>query len=133
MIATLEFPKTDTGLLQWSQNVVDLITPVPATWGLVVGDVTSYTSKHDAYAAALSACAPPARNKTAVATKRQAILDLKSQAAVVANKVYAASTVTTAMKVQIGMPPRQSPTQIPVPSTAPVIEVISSANWTVRI
>ncbi len=56
MTATLSFPKTDDASLTWSQNVVNLITPLPATWGLVVGDVTTYTGLHNAYSTALTAC-----------------------------------------------------------------------------
>ncbi len=74
----LSFPTTDTGLLQWSQNVVNLITPVPATYGLVVGDVTTYTALHAAYSTALAACDPPVRNKAAVVTKNAARSSLKT-------------------------------------------------------
>jgi len=132
MLVTLSFPSTDTGLLQWSQNVVNLITPVPATWGLVVGDVTSYTALHNSYSTALAACDPAIRNKPAVITKNAAIVSLKNGATLLANKIYASTAVTDAMKTQIGMPPRATPTPIPAPSTAPVIEIISTSGWVVR-
>lgn len=133
MLVTLAFPKSDTGLLQWSQNVLNLITPAPATWGLVIGDVTSYTALHDAYATGLAACDPPIRNKPAVVSKNLARNNLKIGATTLANKIYATPTVTDAMKVQIGMPPRQSPSPIPAPSTYPTIKIISTTGWTVRI
>src|SRR4051812_45122013 len=82
MSVALLLPKTDTGLLQWSQNVVNLITPVPATWGLVVGDVTSYTALHTAYSTALAAADPSVRSKPATVTKNTARANLKNGAAI---------------------------------------------------
>jgi hypothetical protein len=133
MQIALLFPKTDTGILQWSQNVVNLITPVPADWGLVTLDVTNYTALHTGYSDALAACDPSVRNKPAVVTKNAALANLKTGAAIIANKIYAAPAVTDAMKVQIGMPPRATPQPIPAPSSAPVIEIISTLGATVRI
>ena len=43
MQVALSFPPTNTGMLQWSQNVVNLITPSPATYNLVTADVTALT------------------------------------------------------------------------------------------
>jgi hypothetical protein len=133
MQVTLSFPRTDTGLLAWSQNVVSLITPTPADWGLVTGDVTAYTALHDAYSTALAACDPAQRNKPAVVTKNQARTALTNGAQMLGNKIYASSAVTDAMKVQIGMPPRATPTPIPAPDSAPVIEVVSVNGCTARI
>jgi hypothetical protein len=133
MKVTLSLPSTDTGLLQWSQNVVNLITPTPANWGLVVGDVTTYTALNSSYSTALAACDKPVRNKSAVVAKNAAKLALKNGAAVVANKIYATPTVTDAMKVQIGMPPRANPQPIPAPSSAPGLDVLSVSAWTVSI
>ncbi len=133
MLLSLSFPRSDAGLLDWSQNVVSTITPTPAAWGLVVGDVTSYTALHDAYAASLALCTPSLRNKTNVVAKNAARLALKNGAFVLGNKIYASPLVTDAMKVQIGMPPRANPQPRPAPSSAPVIEVIDANDWTVRI
>jgi hypothetical protein len=134
MLVSLLFPKTDTGLLQWSQNVVNLITPTPADWGLVTGDVTTYTASHNAYSTALAACDPAIRNKPAVVSKNVARRALKVAAAILANKIYASSDIVTdAMKVEIGMPPRATPTQIAAPTTAPVIEFISSIGCNLQI
>jgi hypothetical protein len=129
----LSFPATDTGLLQWSQNVVNLITPTPATYGLVAGDVTTYTALHNAYSTALAACDPSVRSKPAVITKNAARTALKNGATMLANKIYASPAVTDAQKTQLGMPPRTAPTPIPAPSSSPAIEVVSTTGWTVRI
>ena len=113
MRVALTYPRTKLGFLQWSQNVVNLITPAPGTWGLVVGDVTSYTASHTLYANAVAACDPSVRSKPAVVTLHQTRTNLQNAAALLANKIYACATVTDAMKVQIGMPPRATPMPIP--------------------
>src|SRR5256885_11189904 len=100
MRAAMSFPRADTALLQFSQNVVRLITAAPGDWGLVIGDVATYTGLHSAFSDALAACDPSVRNKTAVVAKTQARANLEAGALVVANKVYATATVTDAMKVQ---------------------------------
>ncbi|HEX3357102.1 MAG TPA: hypothetical protein VHS31_09040 [Tepidisphaeraceae bacterium] len=133
MTVTLTFPKSDTGLLRWSQNVIDFITPTPANWGLVTLDVTTYTALHNLYSGALTACDPSIRNKPAVITKNQARDALKAGATTLANKIYAAPAVTDAMKTEIGMPPRATPAPIPAPTTSPTIRIISTTGWTVRI
>jgi hypothetical protein len=133
MMVTLSFPPSDPGLLAWSQNFLDLITATPTAYNLVAGDATSYLAVHTAYADALAACDPPQRNKTAVVAKNLARTALKQAATLLANKVYAGASVTDAQKTQLGIPPRQSPSPIPAPTTAPVIEIISSTAWTVRI
>lgn len=133
MLLTFAFPTTDTGLLQWSQNFLDLIEATPLAFGLTAADATSYETVHDAYAAALTACDPPQRSKTAVVVKNQARADLKNAATLLGNKVYSTATVTDAQKTQLGIPPRQAPSPIPAPVSAPVLEVVSSTAWTVRI
>jgi hypothetical protein len=133
MPVALTFPRSDTGLLQWSQNVVNCITPTPADWGLVLLDVTNYTAAHDGYSTALAAVDPSIRNKPAVVTKNQKRNALKLAAQTIANKIYVSSVVDDAMKVQIGMPPRQSPSPIPAPSSKPVIEVIKVSGFTATI
>lgn len=129
----LSFPSTDTGLLAWSTNFKDLITATPTAYGLVAGDATAYTAVHTAYATALAACDPAQRNKAAVVAKNAARTTLKNSATLLANKVYSTASVTDAQKTELGIPPRALPTPIPPPTTSPVIEVISTTGWTVRI
>jgi hypothetical protein len=120
-------------LVQWSQNVIDCITPTPADWGLVLLDVTGYTGKHNDFVEALTACAPGVRSKNAVVEKNNKRDLLKKAAQTIANKIYIDANVTDAMKVQIGMPPRAVPQPIPAPSSKPVIEVSSVDGFTVTV
>jgi len=81
----------------------------------------------------LAACDPSQRNKAAVVVKNAARTSLKAAATLLANKIYGTATVTDAQKVELGIPPRSSPTPIPAPTSMPVIEVLSSTAWTVQI
>jgi hypothetical protein len=133
MTVALSFPTSDTALLQWSQNIVNLITPAPATYNLVAADVTTYTALHTAYSTALAGCDPAQRNRSAVVAKNAARAALKAGATLLANKVYASATVTDAQKTALGIPPRKTPAPIPAPSTSPTLEVLSVNGWTVKI
>ena len=131
-MVALSIPTTDAGFLAWANNVISLITPSPSTYGLVTGDVTSFTTLSSAFSACMLACDPAKRNKAAVVAKNTARLALKNGAFLLASKVYASPTVTDA-QTALGMPPRAAPKRVPVPSTAPVLEVISADAWTVRM
>lgn len=130
---TLSFPPADDALLAWSVNFRDLITANPTAYNLVAGDATAYAVVHTSYATALAACDPAQRNKTATAAKNAARTVLKNAATLLANKVYAGASVTDAQKIELGIPPRATPTVNPTPDTAPVLQVISSSAWTVRM
>jgi hypothetical protein len=133
MKASMLFPRADTALLRWSRNVVDLITPRPGDWGLDVGDVEGYTDLHDRFATSVAACDPSVRNKPAVVLKTANRAALEDGAKRVACKLYAAAGVTDAMKVQIGMRPRRSPSMIAAPTTAPVIQFITTRGNTLTL
>jgi hypothetical protein len=132
MIA-LSFPNTDSGLLAWSLNFLNLITATPTAYGLVAGDATNYNTVHTAYATALAACDPTVRNKPAVITKNAARDNLKNSATLLANKIYSTASVTDSQKTQLGIPPRAEPTPIPAPSSWPVLDVVSVNAWTAKI
>src|SRR5436305_1592929 len=51
-MVTLTFPRSDTELLRWSQNLLGLITASPTSFNLVAGDATAYNVVHTAYPAA---------------------------------------------------------------------------------
>jgi hypothetical protein len=132
-MVAVNFPSTDSGLLAFSLNFLNLITATPTAYNLVAGDATSYGTVHLAYATALAAAGPDVRSKPAVVAKNQARTNLKSAFILLANKVYSGASVTDAQKTALGIPPRATPTPIPAPSTWPVVEIVSTSAWTVRI
>jgi len=133
MQVVLSFPATDTGLLQWAQNIVTLVTPTPANYGLVAGDVTTFTALVTSYSTALAGCDPALRNKSAVVAKNTARTALKAGASLLVNKVYASPTVTDAQKTALGVPPRRTPSPVPAPTSKPGIVVKSVSGRTVSI
>src|SRR5438105_4171176 len=106
MAMTLAFPTTDTGLLQWSANLLNLIQTSPASFGLLESDVEAYRAAHLAFADGVGLCNPSVRNKTAVVQKNGAKASLKQAARLLASKVGSTPSVTDAQKVELGMPPR---------------------------
>ena len=77
MRAKLKFPRADSAILQWSQNVLDSITPSPEQWGLQLSDVADYTALHADFSAKLTGCNPSVRNKGAVVAKNLSLDELK--------------------------------------------------------
>jgi hypothetical protein len=133
MMLTLKFPRSDTALLNWSVNLLDRITADPTAYNLVAADATAYQAVHDAFQSALEACEPSRRTKPAVVAKDSAILSLKDQANLVANKVYSSASVTVAQKVELGFPPRATPQNQPAATIAPVIEFLGCNGLTAII
>jgi hypothetical protein len=129
----LTLPRTDNGLLAWSANYLALLTASPATYGITFAMATAYGTVHAAYAAALAACDPNTRNKSAVVAKNQARVNLKAAAGLLANTINGVATVTNAQKIALGLTVRAKPTPSPVPANAPGLDIISSSAWTVKI
>jgi hypothetical protein len=133
MAGTSFFPSTDAALLAWSLNLSTLITATPTAYGLTTTQATAYAGLHAAYGTALAACDPAMRNKSAVATKNGAKINLKYNARLLANLVYGTGTVTNAQKLALGLTVRAMPSPVPVPGSAPGLDVISVSAWTVKI
>jgi hypothetical protein len=134
IMATRGFlPDKDTQLLAWSLNFKTLITAAPTTYGLTSTMATAYTALHTAFATALEACDPGVRNKSAVAAKNTARLNLKTSARDLAKLVEGTSTVTDAQKIELGLNVRATPTPIPAPTVAPDIDIVSVAGNIVKI
>lgn len=132
-MATSFLPDTDAGLLAWSLNFSTLITANPTTYGLVIGDATSYDGLHTAYADALGECDPGVRNKSAVAAKNAARTALKDSARLLAKRIDGTATVTDAQKIELGLNVRALPSPIPAPANPPALDIVSVSGRTVRI
>jgi hypothetical protein len=110
-----------------------LIQATPTAYGLTSTQATAYAAVHNSYASSLAACEPTLRTKGAVVTKNQAKANLKLAAEQTANLINGTPSVTVSQKVTLGIPPRATPTPIPVPGTAPSLNVVSMNAWTLRI
>lgn len=126
-------PRSDLGLLQWSQTFLAGIQPAPIPLGLTAALVTTYSGYHTTYSNDLAACDPAIRTKSATAAKNQARANLKFQAKLLANIIDGQSSVSDAQKIALGLNVRAHPTRNPIPSGSPVIEVVKVTGWTVEI
>lgn len=126
-------PNRDAALLAWSLNFSTKITAAPTTYGLTSAQATAYATLHTAYGAALAACAPGERSKSLVAAKNTARAALKTSARLLALLVQGTASVTSAMKLDLGLNVRQAPSPIPPPAHAPALDILSVNGRVVSI
>jgi hypothetical protein len=127
---------TDAELAAGADNVVAVVTPVPATYGLTAPIVTSYSALATSYRSALTlSTAPATRTSIAVENKQAAKRALRAATINLSRIVTATPTVTNAMLLGLGFTQRLIPTPRPVPPTPPAIEVLAVAGRvaTVRV
>ena len=125
---------TEAELATGSAAFSTKITATPSAFGLLPADASSYAALDALYQTAYSVAADPeTRNKGKIAAKALARRNLKLAAADLAKKIEGTATVTDEQKIDLGLSVRSMPSPIPIPSTSPVIEVISVNAWTVKI
>ena len=125
---------TDVELLNGSAAFSELINADPAAYGLQSLQCTDFAVLNSAYASAYNAAtAPGTRTTVAVAEKNTARADLVASARLLSNIIDSTLTVTEAMKIELGIPPRAGMTRVPVPSTVPLIGVVSVVSRTVKL
>jgi len=128
-------PNRDPDTAAWLTNFAALITVLPATYGLVVGQAVAATSAASAFAAALALATNPAtRTSVTVAGKDAARASALNVIRVIAVAVSANPLVTNAAKEAVGVTIRQlTPSPIPAPVVAPVIEFLEGTPLRQRL
>ena len=117
---------TEAELASGAENVVAIVTPVPATYGLTAPIVTSYTTLTNNYVSLLAlATAAPTRTSVSVENKNQAKQQLRAASVNLAKIITATQTVTNAMLLGLSMNERLIPTPRAVPPTPPTVDVVS--------
>jgi hypothetical protein len=107
-----------------SANFASLIATGFATYGLTTGQATAFGTLNTALQTAWSvAVEPSTRTRVTIATKNQAVKNMRASAILLAKIIYATPTVTDAQLVGLGLLPRATRAPIPAPTTAPVVEV----------
>ena len=125
---------TDAELVNTSATFSRLINADPTAYGLQILQCTDFAVLNSAYASAYhAATAPGTRTTVAVAEKNAARADLVASARLLSNIIDSTLTVTEAMKLELGIPPRGGMTRVPVPSTVPWIDVVSVVGRTVKL
>ncbi|CAN5633363.1 hypothetical protein BH09PLA1_BH09PLA1_06480 [soil metagenome] len=125
---------TDAELASGSSNVVALVTPAPATFGVSAALLTSYTTLTTNFNTLLAQTdAPATRTPVLVEQKNAAKKLLKTASANLAKVITGTPTVTNAQLLSLRMNERLIPTPRPVPSTPPTVEVISVSGRLVNV
>ena len=117
---------TDAELASGSSNLVTIVTPVPATYGLTIGQVTSYGTLATNFGDLLALTdAPATRTTVTVQSKNIAKHLLKTESANLARIFIATPSVTNPMLAALRMNERVIPQPRPLPALPPVLEVKS--------
>jgi|SRR5688572_2610801 hypothetical protein len=118
-------PLTDQDLRAFCTAFLATITPVPATYGYVVGDVTSLTSAVEGYTDALAVVDEPStRTRVTVAAKQMAKDALVALMRSLYKKANAAN-LTDDKREALGLPIVDAePTPIPAPTKKPGIAIV---------
>jgi hypothetical protein len=126
-------PLKDQDLRAFCQAFVATITPAPATYGLVVGDVTLVTTQTTSYANALALVDEPStKTRVSVAAKQMARHTLMTTMRNLYKKVRAANLTDDKLEA-LGLPTPNLPTPIPPPAMSPQITIVARNENTVKI
>lgn len=127
------YSKTEADLASGAANLIDIVTAVPATWGLTAAEVTAYTALSTNFSNLLTQAQNPITRTSVVVESKNAAKRLLRIASVnMARTITAVQTVSNAQLLSLRLNERIIPQPRPVPQTPPVIEVISVAGRTVR-
>jgi hypothetical protein len=128
------YRKTEADLATGAQNLIDIVTPVPATWGLTAGEITSYSTLATNFATArVTATTPDTRTRPTIEAKNIAKKALMDATIDIARTITAVPTVTDAQLLSLGLSERPNPQPRPVPTEAPVTEIISVIGRIVKV
>ena len=128
------FSGTDAELLAGAANFSTLITAAPGPLGLSAGQATFYATLNASYATSYAAATNPGtRTKAAIATKDTARANLVANSRQLANIIYSTVGVTNTQRVLLGLKENIKPSPVPQPSSAPLVDFISTVSRTVKI
>ena len=132
-MATL-FPGSDAKLLEWSTTFNAGLAANFALLGMTSAQAALYTTRHTAFAMALTAATTPAtRTSITIGVKDEAKRQLKQLASGYSMMLQGNPSVSNAQREALGLRPRVMPTPIPPPGTSPVIEIKGVTGWKVSI
>jgi len=128
------FRGTQSELASGAENVVAVVTPLPATYGLTTTQVASYAALSTSFSAKLLVAITPAtRTPVAIAAKDAAMALLRDASVDIARIITATPSVTNAQLLELGLNERTVPTPRPVPGGTPAIDVVSVSGRMVTV
>ncbi|MGC4031441.1 MAG: hypothetical protein QM754_06855 [Tepidisphaeraceae bacterium] len=129
MPQTTYMPRLEIEQVAWSQNLVDVVTPNAAAYGVPTAVMTAFAAVNDSLQTAWAAAsAMNSRTRGSVADKNTALRQMKIAARQVVGLIQSTPTVSDQMKIDAKVTVRKThPTPSPVPGYAPV-PVIKAVN-----
>ena len=128
------YHSTDAELASGSTNVVSIVTPVPANWGLTPAQVTSYTALATNFNNLLALAVAPATRTPVAVQNKNAVKKLLTTASVNLSRIVTANpTVSNAQLLSLRLNMRTIPTPNPVPGAAPNLDVVSVTGFTAKL
>ena len=128
------YRKTEADLATGAANLIAIVTPVPATYGLTAGELTAYTTLSTSYTNALTtATTPSTRTSVAIAAKNAALKIFRTATVNLARTITATATVTNAQLLSLGLNERLIPQPRPVPPEPPVLQLVSVSGRVVKV
>jgi hypothetical protein len=131
------FPRREADIVTWSINFDQLINIAPESYGLTAAQAADYSAAHDAFVAAYRrANSPDTGTIAATAAKQTALKTLENQARILARIVRAMPQVDAAMRVELGLSPRNGGGKSPAigaPASVPYIAVLGVIGHTIRV
>ncbi len=127
-------PTREAELLAWANNFATLIKSTPSAYGLTEPQAAAFETLNVAFANAYAVSKGPDRGPEATETKKQAkfamIADARKLVRIIQS--YPGTTNELRIGLQITVPDVE-PTPVPVPPTAPLVQIVSVLGRTVRI
>jgi hypothetical protein len=133
MQMTLTFPTRDGDLLAFLMNYSGKITASAATYGVSAADATELAGLVFSYETALLACDPTVRNQASVVTKNEARTAAKLFAYNLGVAIAVRPNVSAALKLELGIKSRRTPTRYGPPTLRAGVDVVTSANRSVDV
>ena len=128
------YAQNEAELASGAANLISIVTPSPAAWGLTSGEVTSYTTLSTNYSTLLTQATNPAtRTPVVVENKNEAKRLLKASSVNLARTITAFPSVTNAQLLSLRLNERIIPTPRPVPAIPPTLDILSVTGRLVKV
>jgi hypothetical protein len=128
-------PRPDDRFLQWAQNMRNLLSASPQSFGVTIAQASHYADLFEVFAEKYRvAIEPTTRTKPSVAAKNEARRELERESRSLAQLIQATRHVTDAQKSELGLTVRDR-VQTPIgrPDEPPIVLVDLLRGSTVRL
>lgn len=126
-------PRGDLALKNWATPFSALITLQPTVYSLTASDATALANLLTDYSAKLTIATTPAtRTKSSIAAKDQAKKSLAAKCASFSRIITSLPNLSDAQRIDLGLNPRDLPSPVPVPASAPLVSVTPDGVVTLK-